>query len=274
MIGLSKTALAQTSPYSSIQSSARPFNLNIVDKVKRWDADTKSQDFHKTSLPSLRQSALQNLRESTPLTGDIVGLHKIDPNKIFLKTQADVRCYFVGEGAGYHNTLGFNTGFGTIAQNSSAKLIFPDASTNVAESNLAGTGTRSLSAPLLPGDFTDMGHFGNNTQLNFFVVADGANSGRNVFSTEHALNKDGIVHAVAYTVPNSPYLLIGFEDLYGGGDRDYNDLLYTIDIGRGNVERLSGPEPATWAVLLALLGLALVPLRRPAMATSLIGKGA
>jgi hypothetical protein len=52
---------------------------------------------------------------------------------------------------------------------------------------------------------------------------------------------------------NTPYLLIGFEDLYGGGDRDYNDLMFVVDFGEENVEKLIGPEPST-LVLLALLG--------------------
>ncbi len=33
-------------------------------------------------------------------------------------------------------------------------------------------------------------------------------------------------------MPNSRYVMIGFEDLYGGGDLDYNDLLFVVDIGQ------------------------------------------
>ena len=59
---------------------------------------------------------------------------------------------------------------------------------------------------------------------------------------------------VALAVPESPYLIIGFEDLYGGGDRDFNDLVFAVDIGKANVEALiAGNEPAAVALLLFLL---------------------
>ena len=60
------------------------------------------------------------------------------------------------------------------------------------------------------------------TKLDFFLIADGANGGTNVFSTNSSLNKDGVNHVMSYAfaVPGSSYLLISFEDMYGGGDRD------------------------------------------------------
>ena len=44
--------------------------------------------------------------------------------------------------------------------------------------------------------------------------------------------------AVCFAIEDSSYLLLGFEDLYGGGDRDYNDLLFALDIGTMNVNEL------------------------------------
>ena len=108
----------------------------------------------------------------------------------------------------------------------------------------------------------NLGKFDAGTLLNFFLIADGANGGSNVWSTQHSANKDGLVHAVAYTLPGTPYLLIGFEDLYGGGDRDYNDILFTLDIGKGNVEHLSGPEPSTGLILGGLFALGIAKRRR------------
>jgi hypothetical protein len=48
-------------------------------------------------------------------------------------------------------------------------------------------------------------------------------------------------------------LVIGFEDLFGGGDRDYNDYVFVIS--RSNVVV---PEPQT--VLLLSIGLAALVL--------------
>jgi hypothetical protein len=56
----------------------------------------------------------------------------------------------------------------------------------------------------------------------------------NVFWTDIDRNLDGIDHVVAFAHVDSPYLLPGFEDLYGGGDRDYNDVLFAVYVGEQN----------------------------------------
>jgi hypothetical protein len=96
--------------------------------------------------------------------------------------------------------------------------------------------------------------------LDFFLITDGANGGNLVFSADRSANADGINHAVAfaYQKANSPYLILGFEDLYGGGDRDFNDLVFAVDIGAANVKALtSAPEPAMALTLVSFLGMTL-----------------
>jgi hypothetical protein len=39
-------------------------------------------------------------------------------------------------------------------------------------------------------------------------------------------------------MPDSPFILVGFEDLIGGGDRDYNDALFVVDVGIENATNL------------------------------------
>ena len=111
------------------------------------------------------------------------------------------------------------------------------------------------------GDFVNMGKVQASTQLNFFLMADAVNGGKNAYSTNHR-NADGLVHAVAFTMPGTPYLLIAFEDLFGGGDKDYNDIVFTLDIGRANVDHLSSPEPSTGLILGGAL-VAIAWARRP-----------
>jgi len=45
------------------------------------------------------------------------------------------------------------------------------------------------------------------------------NRGKTVFSTQRSENPDGINHVVsfAYTMKDSPFLILGFEDLLKGG---------------------------------------------------------
>ena len=36
---------------------------------------------------------------------------------------------------------------------------------------------------------------------------------------------------IAFFPDNSQYIIIGFEDMYGGGDKDCNDMMFVVDIG-------------------------------------------
>jgi hypothetical protein len=149
---------------------------------------------------------------------------------------------------------------------SDAQLIFPDASSTVSSYDPAKNQIRTASEPLLPGDFVDLGTYKAGTSLDFFLISNGANGGGNVFTAEAARNPDKIDHVVAFALSDSPYLILAYEDLYGGGDRDYNDVIVAVDIGKANIQRLvSAPEPSTWMILTGFMGLALF---QPAAAAS------
>ncbi|MCY2964617.1 MAG: DUF4114 domain-containing protein, partial [Planctomycetota bacterium] len=172
----------------------------------------------------------------------------------------NVRAYFVGEGAGYHNGFGFYTSDYDPKhgiQSTDAKLIFPDASSSASYLG-SGKGERNEKEPLLPGDFVQLGKLKSGTQINPFLVADGANGGKDVFTPYASKNPDGIQHFSLLSVtaiPNSPYLLLSIEDLRGGGDNDYNDLVIALDIGARNVMGVTGAAvpapPAVWGGLVA-----------------------
>jgi hypothetical protein len=99
--------------------------------------------------------------------------------------------------------------------------------------------------------------------LDFFLIANGAGSGNSIWTASAARNSDGINHVVAFALPGSPYLIMAFEDMLGGGDRDYNDVIFAVDIGAINVQRLlSTPEPAAWASVIALGAVAYLWRRR------------
>jgi len=53
------------------------------------------------------------------------------------------------------------------------------------------------------------------------------------------LNNDGIFHTVGTVDAAEGVVHIGFEDLKGGGDRDFDDSVITIDIGTANVKVLN-----------------------------------
>ncbi|MDC7789436.1 DUF4114 domain-containing protein [Rhodoplanes sp. TEM] len=53
------------------------------------------------------------------------------------------------------------------------------------------------------------------------------------------LNNDGILHTVGLVDASKGIVRIGFEDLKGGGDRDFDDAVFSVDIGTANVKVLS-----------------------------------
>ncbi|MBN9692090.1 MAG: DUF4114 domain-containing protein [Verrucomicrobia bacterium] len=249
------TALAADSGINSpVQSAARPFGLEIAGPVKLAGSDAAASTFQTEALPGLSALVQTRLSEQGPINDSTLLL---DPDKLILSTAADVRVYFVGEGAGYHNSLGFNTAGGGVTSGNPL-LIFPDASSRVStySPNAQGSVARTGAEPLLAGDFVDLGNFAAGTKLDFFLIANGASGGNQVFSTDGSVNPDGINHVVSFAALSGSYLLIGFEDLFGGGDRDFNDVLFAVDIGARNLATLTAAhEPATVAILAAFLGV-------------------
>lgn len=254
------------SPVQGTTSATDKWGLPLAGVTNLAGSDSAAATFQKNVLPDIVSLLNKSLGETVMLKDQAA--HALDPTKLLLATAATARVYFVGEGAGYANTLGFNTlTRGAVASTppitDSAKLIFPNASSSVSTYNPTSTVTRTATNPLLPGDFVDLGKFQAGTTLDFFLISNGANGGSSVFTAPAARNADKIDHVVSFALPDSPYLILAFEDMYGGGDRDYNDVIFAIDIGRENVAQLIGaPEPQVWAILAGFSGILIFVERR------------
>ena len=248
---------------SPVQSSVRPFKLDIAGPVYLAGSDSRSAGFQANELPTMINTVNQNLGEFKPL--DNIASKALDPSKLVLTTDAQVRVYFVAEGAGFHNTLGINlTGTGIATGN--PKLIFPDASSQQSYYKFGedqGGSVRVASAPLMSGDFVDFGTMKAGQKLDFFLIADGANGANklHVWTASPSVNSDGIQHMASFGVKDSSYLLLSFEDMAGGGDRDYNDIIFAVQIGAKNVAALANPEPRSVFTFL-LLGATVFVVRR------------
>jgi len=241
LVTLASASYGQTE--SPVQSPARPFGLDIVAPVMLAASDEASKQFQVEVLPSLLDLAKFNLAEYTGIK-DVKSI-ALNPELLTLKDDSTVRTYFLGEGAAFKNTLGFSTEGGSPFDKT-AQLIFPDTSD---PSALGGSGSniRTTRNPLLAGDFVDLGKFAGGTTLDFFLISDGANGGKRFFSTNHSLNGDGLIHAVSFQKEDTSYFVIGFEDIWGGGDRDYNDTLFVLEfksLGDGGGSGLGVPEPS------------------------------
>lgn len=75
------------------------------------------------------------------------------------------------------------------------------------------------------GNTVDLGVFAAGTELVFELN----NQVGGVFVTGPASrNGDDVAHAVVDDQFGQGQTLVGFEDMFGGGDRDYNDLEFTL----------------------------------------------
>lgn len=264
LLSLATSGWATAQTDSPVQSPARPFNLAIADDVQLAGSDAAAANFLANVLPSITTLLEANLRETVSVKNATALM--LDPSQLKLATDSTIRVYFVGEGAGYHNTLAFNfylpgvnTSDQAAARNiitAETKIIFPDASSSVSTYDPASKAVRTVSNPLLPGDFVDLGTFQARGRLDLALIANGAFGGKDVFVASPARNEDRITHVVTFALKNSPYLIAAFEDLRGGGDGDYNDVVVAIDIGRANVARMvSAPVPPLVWTLAALLSV-------------------
>lgn len=158
----------------------------------------------------------------------------------------DVEVYFINEGAGYRNQLFYSTDSGTTKE-----IIFDDVSS-------PNSILKNSNGPLSLGQGVNLGNFEGETYIEFFLKSNGKNGGQNFFGFDPTKNPDGFPHVLAYAIDD--FVLIGFEDLWRGGDKDYNDTVFVV---RGVTDNLvEVPEPATAFALLGITALGMTRIRR------------
>jgi Domain of unknown function (DUF4114) len=240
--------------------------------------DIKSRD----EAPADFKNILQDFRafvgeEGRYLSPETIQAKQVDLSKLTLKFDHDAKVFFIGETAGgYRNQLDFKATTGSEVKTGK---IFGDTSCNTGDSgftnfskfcanpNDALEGKVAPDKPLNVGDWVNIGSFKAGTKLDFQLVSNNINGGisengvKGIFGLDQALNPDGLQHVIAYYYKD--YLVLGFEDLWGGGDKDYNDTVFAIDIGKANAGAAANvPEPSVVAAMFAAAGLGLMKTRR------------
>ncbi|MGB0660900.1 MAG: DUF4114 domain-containing protein [Mangrovicoccus sp.] len=237
---------------SPVQSDATPLGYTASLPVMQAGSDPASADFQQNALPLLIEFASTQLGESQALAD--AGALALDPAQLSVMHPVQPRIYFISEGAGYHNSLfagvvsaEFDATSLWLMADIDWHLVFPDASS---PQGFGAEATQpSPQEPLLPGDFVDLPfQMQNGDRLALILAANGAKGGGNIFSTEPGLNSDGLTpHVISFTLsdPEAEALLImGFEDIYGGGDLDYNDLVIAVEFGDGNIVYMNSQAPS------------------------------
>ena len=224
--------------------------------------DTLDADNGGPSAPIVHQfvttAAIPALAEGQAV--DPAAVNGADPADLTLAADHPVTVTFQSEGAGQQNALGYYT-IGPNGEIGDVQFVWENASA-------AGSGGElqagdSVQLDVGAGDtfgfflvangagLNDFGQFENGSfefrDANgdpatvdtpdpslFFVSAEGETEIQvqgDVFHTAGSnLNGDGVTHAVSGLGGADGELVIGFEDLPGGGDRDYEDLVFGVDI--------------------------------------------
>lgn len=243
LAALSISLPAAAGEISEIQAEARPYGLEPIAPVQLSGSDDRSAEFNRDFLPQFQKIVKNRLSERVDFSTQMEGF-RLDASRLFLRTESDkpIRIYFIHEGAGYHNSLGMAATPAGAPEMGEKGLIFPDASFFSPRST-----RRTANVPLVAGDFVELGTGAPGIQLDFFCIADGARmrpgQDKTTWYNNVALNPDGYQHVVAFLLPGSRYVMIGFEDLwYLSGDKDYNDVVFVVDIGETNAESLFDVE--------------------------------
>ncbi len=248
MLGVSLTAQAQTA--ASVQSPMRPLGLNLWHntngRVMVFGSDTASAAFMSTNFNSFMAIVNDNLGESAVYSQ--AANNTLAPEKLFFFFDYSPRLYFLTEGAGYTNALGANicdaeTSNSSTPDTTNRFLIMPNSQSN---KGLGGNGssTRTTSAPMQPGDFIQLPAISKGKQLELFLIANMNSSAvpEATYYNQKQQNGDNLLHMVAFFPANSNFVIIGFEDIYGGGDLDYNDLVFALDVGANNAAVWRNPQ--------------------------------
>lgn len=212
-------AVSSAGEVKDTQSDFTVFGMAHVAPVMVSGSDARAAAFNAEILPGAAELVDVHLKEGVEFLA--AGVTRLDEDALFILNPTDrpVRVYFIHEGAGYRNTLGYSTTIAGSTGPGTRKIIFPDVS----------DGTHGGPVILEAGDFVELGDFGAGTQFEFFIVRDAVRGGRHVFTNQDHLNPDGIQHLAAWLLGDR-YVLLGFEDLLNGGDLDYNDVVAVVDL--------------------------------------------
>ncbi|MBU1274813.1 MAG: DUF4114 domain-containing protein [Proteobacteria bacterium] len=222
--------------------------LALAGPTGAWadNVDMMGQIFHQ-DIPAEELAAIRAaFPEGSGLNPDFIAAAN-NPNLHFYQ-QATATFTFLGEGAGFKNTVGYFL-FDDNGNILDMRTIFSNASGT--GPGLAGGGQLNV------GDSVVLGVFDAGTNLGFWLRADGYNNSKGkVYYTLEGLNPDQKRHYALWMDNANQRAVYGVEDLWNLGDKDYNDLLYSVSADPYSAINpgAAAPEPAS--LLLVVSGLA------------------
>lgn len=160
-----------------------------------------------------KQSDLKSLTNPSGL--------EVSSDSIFVATSGEIILTFISKTAKYSNDLFLVGSSASILNNQTA----------------------------VSGQQFSLGSFQAGAELVFKMFVN--DTGRTFFNGIAANNADNVLHA-AYSTPLGKPVIVGFEDLYRGGDKDFDDLVFSLsNVVIGAIPITAVPESETVAMLLA-----------------------
>lgn len=204
--------------------------INITALMKRLSGVTIA-----LCLLFAMQPAQANLIDSTILDTEILG------GRLFVAEDGkEVTATFLGSDAGYYNTLYLSS------PRVSVDPLFIFDRDGIFDQD----GERIYHEDGEPTTISLGSSFGAGEELIFSLYV--KNTGNTFYTGDSSRNPDDLAHASAITslVDGLYVTKVGFEDLYGGGDKDYNDFMFSLT----NVVDPPAPVPEP-SILLLLSGV-------------------
>ena len=200
------------------------------------------------------------------LVGNDVKGGAVDLTKMSIHQDVTAHVAFDGSGAGYHNAVGMYT-YDDKGNITSTKILFSDIS------GAGVSGASNLDFALKAGEhfgFFVVPNGDSNGQIQNMISQGGTfhlvdetngqtanvNSGHGlqlafestdgqwstvqtangtaIYSTNTATNDDGFQHSHVTVDPTTGVMSVAFEDLWAGGDQNFHDANFTVDIGTTN----------------------------------------
>lgn len=152
--------------------------------------------------------------------------------KIYVQNTGTVEATFIGQTAGYDNELFLDS---------------PTASGRIFHNHLNS-----------PGDTKSLGSFNAGDELIFRLYV--VNTGNTFFSGPADRNPDQMAHAMV--TDEATHTVVGFEDLFGGGDMDYDDTLFSFTNVRRDPPTHKVPDASSTLPLLSMGMAGVAYLRR------------
>jgi len=169
-------------------------------------------------------------------------LKPLDATGLLFDTDETVEVYFMHEGAGYKNQVLFT------ADDQAPQMLIENASLQGSGGNLqAGDGWI----------LSDFGGLSGIAQFEFLIRSNGYNKpGNTLLYTDASKNSDGLEHVTAFGYTDEKtgeyYTFLGFEDIVGGGDLDYNDVVLVAKGFTNPDAPVDVPEPLSGLAVLAV----------------------